>query len=62
VKLPTRLSTLFQAGAVLLAVSGLAGGSVAHGANFGVAISNRGSGKCLTVPNASRLANTPIVQ
>jgi hypothetical protein len=59
VRLRTRLSALLQAGA---AVSALAGGSVAHAASFGVTISNRGTGKCLTVPNASHTSGTPIIQ
>jgi hypothetical protein len=62
VKLRTRPSTRSQVGTVLLAVSVWVGGSVAHADNFGVTISNRGSGKCLTVSNASRLPNAPIVQ
>jgi hypothetical protein len=62
VKLRTRLFALFQVGAGLLAVSALAGSGVAHAADFGVTISNLGTRKCLTVPNASRVSSTPIVQ
>src|SRR5262245_21925639 len=56
----TRLSALLQAGAGLLAASALAGSTVAHAVE--VSISNRGTGKCLTVPNASLAHRTPIIQ
>src|SRR5262245_56503478 len=56
----TRLSALLQAGAGLLAASALAGSTVAHAVE--VSISNRGTGKCLTVPNASLAPRTPIIQ
>jgi Ricin-type beta-trefoil lectin domain len=59
-KLGTRLSALLQAGAGLLAASALAGSTVAQ--PFTVSISNRGTGKCLTVPNASPAPHTPIIQ
>jgi hypothetical protein len=59
-KLLTQLSALLQAGAGLLAASALAGSTVAHAVE--VSISNRGTGKCLTVPNASLADRTPIIQ
>lgn len=61
-KLRSRLSVLLQAGALALAGSALAGGSVAQAANFGVTIASRASGKCLTVPDASRVPGVVVVQ
>src|SRR5262249_53213415 len=55
-KLRTRVSALLQAGAGLLAASALAGSTVAHAVD--VSISNRGTGKCLTVPSFT----SPVIQ
>jgi hypothetical protein len=61
-RLRTRLSILLQASLTLLAVGTFTTGGVAHAANNGVKIANYGTGKCLTVRNASRVSFTPIVQ
>jgi hypothetical protein len=61
-KFRTRLTVLLNVGVAMLAVTAFVSGGVAHATNFGVTISNRGSGKCLTVPNASTTSGTAIVQ
>jgi hypothetical protein len=61
-KFSRRLFVFGNVIAALLTAGVLAGAGVAQAQSFGVTVSNRASGKCMTVPDANPAFGTPIVQ